>query len=345
MVFPSVSLAEETRLLGDADGNGRVNAADAALVLRYLVQLTPLVGANWYAADANGDGKVDSADAAFILRALVELAHLDGEITVPPMISNLRWAAPLNKTTLEVGEQLTLTVAYDLDGAAPPKLEFVCSNPAILSLTQTGDSCVLTALWAGFATVKVLDPLSRWEIFFTLTLTDKRAHPLYYKIYSNLRIVDPDFWTNPVFDYVMSLDPNNGCHRVMLTGMELLGKTYSEYDCSKFTMTAFKDAGFPNVKTGASRDQLNYYKNAGLANPLSPNPFTGQFDLSMVPPGSLLFWVDKNGVSNHIGFYLGRINGMDFLLESASGAGGVVIRPNWGSSGSYTLAYWVAPLG
>ena len=58
-------------LLGDADGNGEVNNADAVAVLRHLVDNTPsnFVPEN---ADVNQDGTIDNADAVLILRMLVE---------------------------------------------------------------------------------------------------------------------------------------------------------------------------------------------------------------------------------------------------------------------------------
>ncbi len=58
-------------LLGDADGNGEVNNADAVAVLRHLVDNTPsnFVPGN---ADVNQDGTIDNADAVLILRMLVE---------------------------------------------------------------------------------------------------------------------------------------------------------------------------------------------------------------------------------------------------------------------------------
>lgn len=67
----TVTYKESDLLLGDADGNGEVNNADAVAVLRHLVDNTPsnFVPAN---ADVNQDGSIDNADAVLILRMLVE---------------------------------------------------------------------------------------------------------------------------------------------------------------------------------------------------------------------------------------------------------------------------------
>ena len=57
---------------GDADGNGKVNAADALKVLRASVGKATLSADGKKAADVNGDGKVNAADAKAILRQAVQ---------------------------------------------------------------------------------------------------------------------------------------------------------------------------------------------------------------------------------------------------------------------------------
>ena len=62
----------ERVLMGDADGDGKLTAADAAIILRSIVgnatELSLLQG------DANSDGKITAADASYILRCVVGLA-------------------------------------------------------------------------------------------------------------------------------------------------------------------------------------------------------------------------------------------------------------------------------
>ncbi len=53
---------------GDFNADGRVNAADASLVLRYNVGLTDADAETVLRADMNGDGRLDAADASLILR-------------------------------------------------------------------------------------------------------------------------------------------------------------------------------------------------------------------------------------------------------------------------------------
>ena len=58
---------------GDPNCDGKVTAADAALILRYIVKLDQMGGQCLANADANGDGKITAADAAQILRYIVKL--------------------------------------------------------------------------------------------------------------------------------------------------------------------------------------------------------------------------------------------------------------------------------
>ncbi len=65
---PPLGFAFRQYKAGDADGNGDINAADAALVLRADVRLCALGVQAAIAADTTADGKVNAADAARILR-------------------------------------------------------------------------------------------------------------------------------------------------------------------------------------------------------------------------------------------------------------------------------------
>lgn len=62
---------KSTVIKGDVDGNGKVTAADARIVLRASVGLETLTEEQKNAADYNSDGKVDAADARDIMKASV----------------------------------------------------------------------------------------------------------------------------------------------------------------------------------------------------------------------------------------------------------------------------------
>lgn len=63
----------EARLLGDVNGNGAVDTADAALLLKYAAELTELSEDSLEAADVNRDQKADTTDVTRILKFSAEL--------------------------------------------------------------------------------------------------------------------------------------------------------------------------------------------------------------------------------------------------------------------------------
>ena len=70
--------SENGFILGDVDGNGKIEAADARLALRQAVGLETYAAgsAQFLACDADKNGKVEAADARLILRAAVGLEKL-----------------------------------------------------------------------------------------------------------------------------------------------------------------------------------------------------------------------------------------------------------------------------
>ncbi|MCD7774308.1 MAG: dockerin type I repeat-containing protein [Clostridiales bacterium] len=64
----------DSYMTGDANGDGKVTAADARLALRAGAQLTELSELEFYAADVNGDGNVTAKDARSILRYAAGIA-------------------------------------------------------------------------------------------------------------------------------------------------------------------------------------------------------------------------------------------------------------------------------
>lgn len=58
-------------LIGDANGDGKVNNKDVAYIARSIVGKTVLTETQTSAADVNGDGKVNNKDVAYLARYLV----------------------------------------------------------------------------------------------------------------------------------------------------------------------------------------------------------------------------------------------------------------------------------
>ena len=58
-------------LIGDADGNGKVNVNDAVAILKHIVGNSILTGNNLLAADADANGSVNVNDAVAVLKYIV----------------------------------------------------------------------------------------------------------------------------------------------------------------------------------------------------------------------------------------------------------------------------------
>lgn len=67
------SILFEATMLGDANCDGRITTADAALILRALVGSDALSAHGAWNADVDGDGSITAEDAVLILRYIVEL--------------------------------------------------------------------------------------------------------------------------------------------------------------------------------------------------------------------------------------------------------------------------------
>lgn len=59
--------------LGDVDGDGRVTASDARLILRRAARLVTFTPEQDWLADVDGDGRVTAADARLVLRVAAKL--------------------------------------------------------------------------------------------------------------------------------------------------------------------------------------------------------------------------------------------------------------------------------
>lgn len=92
----------QVTLLGDANCDGEVTAADASLILRYLEGLSDISEQGKVNADVNGDGKITKEDADLILNYLVGAIELPKQ-TVKVLGGSVYVRAGDNKNTKMLG--------------------------------------------------------------------------------------------------------------------------------------------------------------------------------------------------------------------------------------------------
>lgn len=79
-VFAGMSAAGALPAFGDMNGDGKVTASDARIILRHAARLENIEDALLPAADADGDGRISVSDARTVLRYAAKLIDkMDGE--------------------------------------------------------------------------------------------------------------------------------------------------------------------------------------------------------------------------------------------------------------------------
>ena len=69
----TVGEASSEKLLGDANGDGKVDVKDATLIQKYVVLMADIAPENLSVADYNKDGKIDVKDASAIQKSVLNL--------------------------------------------------------------------------------------------------------------------------------------------------------------------------------------------------------------------------------------------------------------------------------
>ena len=125
--------AAESRLDGDANGDGKVTVSDAALVLRYVAGLDDRISpGGMLRADINGNGRMDASDASAILRDIADLAPLS------PMGTDADTLALLMRQSLLYSDDMTEWTARFLWGMRAGDVKKVLYEGAKLLGTPYG---------------------------------------------------------------------------------------------------------------------------------------------------------------------------------------------------------------
>lgn len=130
----ALTVGSSAATLGDVNGDGKINSADALYVLQYSVGMS-VKNFNKAAADINGDGKINSADALKILRITVGIEAATDSASKSEIVKSYNDA--LNKTYSQLKEA---TVTMSETGTCTVNGETGIIDPTPYSVTSAFDN-------------------------------------------------------------------------------------------------------------------------------------------------------------------------------------------------------------
>ncbi len=106
-------------LLGDVNGDGKVNSDDASLALSYVLKPNEVQGFNADVADVNGNAVIDSVDVALILQKALDSSFKFPIEDVPTVTNVTNWKEfKTAAATAKEGDTISLSNDISADGSA-----------------------------------------------------------------------------------------------------------------------------------------------------------------------------------------------------------------------------------
>ena len=165
-------------------------------------------------------------------------------------------------------------------------------------------------------------------------------------------VLSDSIMTEWVARFIQSL-PEGDVRNVLYAGAAHIGKPYGtktgQLDCSLFVRAAYEDAGIPKtVYPGkSSNDTLAWFQNTRYPERQQYIHETDDSSWKDWKPGCVLIYINASTMKgSHLALYVGEIDGMPVVMESRKNpVNGVRVGYLMGSDPSWTLAYYVDPLG
>ena len=253
MLIGMTEAGAATKELGDANGDGKVTAADAALILRYVVRLSQMSAGDIQNVDLNGNGAADASDAAAILRYVAHISDL------------------------------------------------------VVVQSQTPDAALVKKIKKGLKS----DLLGMAE---------------------------------DIALFIQQLPETNPHRAIFLQALNYMGKSYESMDCSTFIRETYRACGYDaDVFPGRGSDYILRWFKANHQDELHKVFYfeeSDQPDTRLWTPGVILFYTDSSGTANHVAIYLGEVDGVRLIMESAGSLNGVGICELWSASSGFRLSYY-----
>ncbi len=158
-----------------------------------------------------------------------------------------------------------------------------------------------------------------------------------------------DDYAEDIALFIQSMPEDDPYRKILLAGATHMGMSYGtgagQLDCSGFVRTVYRDdckytKEYPYKNSDGT---ITWFKQNRPERIHDVTMSGSSFDTSKWKSGYVLAYTDSSGKGNHLSIYLGRIDGIDFVMESATSVDGVCIRSLW-STEKWQLKYYINPL-
>ena len=330
--------------------------ADVVYIMKYSCEMIEFNDKQEDNADVNCDGQINTTDAVVVMKYNIGMCESLPYI-IQPIFQNysfpqsnerinynrsktlrgeIKTSAPLKQvsvviTNLYTGEdEVVECVNFDLDDCVR-FYDTSRSTPSIDSKVK------FASLSTGQKKIKLMCSTATEEntVLYERTFNvgfsySEVADHVYYGSSKS-----PENARN-VLKLLNSLDYNDDGAKIIACSMKYAGEVYSKLDCSRFVQTTIRKSlniDLPRI----SCDQAVYCTENGYNVPYE-NRKTG--DLMFT--SNLECNCGRYHEIHHSSIYIGKINNIEYIIESTSSLNGVVIRQLWGNDGGNWLIDTVA---
>lgn len=345
---------------GDANTDGEINAGDSVSILSYCTGTKSPNAMQLLNADVNCDNKVNIQDAIILLRYTAGLVS-DLPVTDEAVFDGESFSF-YNSTFPENGMRISYNKSYSLNGTVmsdyPIRLVRVkitdvssgnveidkaihfnvndnmkCYNTA--TSPNAIDNCIkFASLSTGEKKIQVLCNNTK-ETNIAVYESNFRVGFSYSEV-AGYVYTSGDCVSQEEARKVLALLNTLDCTRdraakVVTESISNLGESYGTMDCSRFVQLTIRNSlGLDIPRT--SEEQAIYCRSNGYNVPFESRQI-----------GDILFMRDtgcdcgRYHEIHHSAIYLGEHDGTEYIIESSSSLGGVIIRRIWGTGGGRWL--------
>lgn len=347
-------------LYGDTNLDGDVNTYDVTEMLKYCAGMESFYFMQFLNGDLNCDSVINTSDVGILLRYIAGM--IDDIPCSPEEENESDDFLFVNSTFPQDGDRLPFGFSYNINGTILSRHPLVKVSVRIDD-TETGETEVFESVGLDAAegvmrynterAINAIDGYVRfaklsvgakhlelicsnavtegvivYECTFTMGYTLDEISPYCYDLSGNQNLTV----AKRIQRMLNSIDfiEDKGA-KIVNAGTADLGETYATMNCAQFARKAVYD-GIGITLPEVSVDQAVFCMSEGY-----------MIDYQDIRPGDLFFMsrtyctCGRYHEIHHVSIYLGNYKGNDYVLESTSSLGGVVMRRLWGLTSGWEI--------